>query len=915
MKWWRALASWRLREVVMSAAAVAAALLAGGRSVYAQGFASSERGAASLGSAINALGNTGRVLVIGAHPDDEDTQLIAWLARGRNVETAYLSLTRGDGGQNLIGNELGEALGVIRTEELQAARRIDGGRQYFTRAFDFGFSKNAEETLRQWKRDSVMGDVIRVVRAFRPQVIVAVFSGTPADGHGHHQVSGIFAREAYDQSADTVKYPTANFGAAWTVPKFYRRIRAVEGATTRMNVGEYNALLGRSYAEIAADSRSQHRSQAFGMLQPKGAIADQIGLEASRVSDVANAASEGSIFAGVDTTWARLRKISTRPEVQAALDTVDNIFRSVREQYRPNDPSPLVESLARAVRLLRVAQNGAGGRPLMLLTTNVNNPAKLAEAGEFTRQSYSTNILPGVRPGQQYADAELWHAINLNLSRAERTLVMAAGVAVEAVAPVQNIPVYLPQKSGRGDSTVVNIAVYNRGKAPVRLVTAVVGNLRGEALNVDILPDNALRMVRGGRAYVLTAPWWRAIARQSPIFLASIDSRDDGERADAQAVTARVRLEIAGTSLEVTTPVVDRFADPVKGEQRVNVAGVPGISIGLDRVLEYIRAKVAVTREFKVNIQSVYTSPETVSVSLQLPPGLVADSAAKIRVLTPESPAATVSFKLRGALPADRYPVHAVATHRGQQTQAGFTVINYEHIPVQRVQTASSMWLTAIDAVVPARVRVAYIQGVGDIGFEVLRQLDVNAEKIDPAAIATTDFSKYTAVIVGPRAYAASEQLVANNAKLLNFAKNGGTLVVQYGQTEMMRPGIMPYPIQLARTAERVTDETAPVTVLAPGARLLNGPNKIGSKDWEEWVQERALYMPSSFDKNYTPLLQMNDPNEPANKAALLTAPYGRGQYVYVTLALFRQLHNGVPGAARIFLNLVSATAAATPRM
>jgi LmbE family N-acetylglucosaminyl deacetylase len=212
------------------------------------------------------------VLIIGAHPDDEDTQLIAWLARGRGVETAYLALTRGDGGQNIIGNELGEALGAIRTEELLAARRLDGGRQYFTRAFDFGFSKSADETLKHWDRDSLLGDVVTVVRAFRPQVIIAIFSGTPADGHGHHQVSGMLAKEAYDLAGDTARFPAAKYGQPWTPAKFYRNARFGRGPTTlQWNVGEYDVVRGRSYAEIAAESRSMHRSQGQGSLQRKGA--------------------------------------------------------------------------------------------------------------------------------------------------------------------------------------------------------------------------------------------------------------------------------------------------------------------------------------------------------------------------------------------------------------------------------------------------------------------------------------------------------------------------------------------------------------------------------------------------------------------------------------------------------------------
>lgn len=255
----------------ISAAALAAALVVRALPLAAQ--VAPERGAAALGSTLAGIGTTARVLTVAAHPDDEDTPIIAWLARGRHVETAYLSLTRGDGGQNLIGNELGEALGAIRTQELLAARRIDGGRQYFTRAFDFGFSKNAEETYRHWPRDSILGDVIRVVRAFRPHVMIGFFSGTPRDGHGHHQVSGLLAREAYELAADTVRFPVRDFGMPWTPQKFYRSARQMpDSASLRVNTGEYDALLGRSWYEISAESRSQHKSQGFGVLQKKGVV-------------------------------------------------------------------------------------------------------------------------------------------------------------------------------------------------------------------------------------------------------------------------------------------------------------------------------------------------------------------------------------------------------------------------------------------------------------------------------------------------------------------------------------------------------------------------------------------------------------------------------------------------------------------
>lgn len=896
----------QLQKSVRSAAAIAVALLVGAgfaRNMHAQGYGTTDRGAAALGTVLQGLGNTSRVLVIGAHPDDEDTQLIAWLARGRHVETAYLSLTRGDGGQNLLGNELSEALGVIRTEELLAARRIDGGRQFFTRAFDFGFSKNAEETLQHWPRDTVLGDVIRVVRAFRPQVIVAVFSGTPADGHGHHQVSGILAREAYDISADTVKYPAAQYGLPWSVPKFYRRIRSADGVTTRMNVGEYDPLLGRSYSEIASDSRSQHKSQGFGVLQQKGAILDQIGLEASRVSDVAQAKSEGSIFNGIDTTWAHIARLAPNALVQAEIDSAAVAFLQARAVYRASDPTPSVEPLARAVRLLRAARTGAGARPWRLWSANPAKPAVLVDQDNQP-----------VRSTETFANPELWNALNVNVVRAEQALLLAAGVAVEALAPRQTIPVMVPGKRGVPDTMSVNVAVYNRGQVPVSFISAEIGGGRDTSAPTVILPDSSLRTPRLARARMNTTQWWKVIPRAGDVFATSVDSRDDAERAMASQIQAQVRLEIAGVTLDVTTPVAYRVADPVKGELRIAVAGVPGITIGLDRSLEYVRANVPVTRELRVNIESAYASPETVTVSLRLPKGLVADSMQRIRVLTPESPTATLVFKLRGTLTEAKWELHAIASHKGVETQAGYYLINYDHINVQRVYTSSTMWLQAVPVALPAKARVGYIAGVGDLGFEALRQLDVNAERIEMSALATTDLSRFTAIVVGPRAYASSPLLVDANARLLDYTRKGGTMVVQYGQQEMMRPGIMPYPIQLARTAERVTMENAPVTILAPNARVLNTPNKIGASDWEDWVQERATYMPSTFDRNYQPILQMNDPNEPPNKAGLLVAPYGKGTYVYVTLALFRQLPNGVPGAARLLINLISATPAASPR-
>ena len=908
-----------IRPARLIALCAAALLGAHARALHAQSGATSERGAAALGSVLDGLGTTGRVLLIAAHPDDEDTQLIAWLTRGRKVETAYLSLTRGDGGQNLIGNELGEALGVIRTQELLSARRIDGGRQFFTRAFDFGFSKNAEETLNHWPRDTILGDVVRVVRAFRPQVIVGVFSGTPRDGHGHHQISGILAREVYDVSADTVRFPTAGYGMPWTVSKFYRNARfAPELQTVKMNTGEYDALLGRSYYEIAAESRSQHKSQGFGVLQRKGVFMDFLTREATRVPAPADAKTEQTLFDGIDTTWARLAARTPRADARAMLDSSDVAMRDARRVFRAQDPTATIAPLATALRLLRSARDASGTRPSLLLAAFGYPRPMLTDANGYfaIAAGRRTGPQPLGQPAGPQADAELWDALSLTIERAERALVLAAGVAVEAIAPRATFPVRESAKTNVNDSLPVAITVFNRGRASVMFANATIpvvdatGRVAAavtasEAPRV-IATDSALTINRFAMARTPTTAWWQGVSKPGDWFLTPISALDEAQQHARLSINATVQLTIAGVPVEIVAPVVNRFADPVKGDQQVPVAAVPGITIGLDNVVEFIRADVLVEREFRVHIQSAYPDSARVDVNIDLPAGLKADSAIRTRLLTPGAPSATLIFKVKGKVGPGRLQMGAIARHAGRASTTGYYTISFDHITPQNMYAPSGMWLQAVNVALPLRARVGYVPGVGDHGMDALRQLDVPYEKLDPASLENTDLSRFSAIVVGPRAYGASEALVANSAKLLDYAKKGGRLVVQYGQNEMTKPGIMPYPIQLTRTAARVTIEDAPVTVLQPKSPLLTLPNKIGADDWMGWVQERATYMPSVIDPRYTSVLAMNDPGEPVNNGALLVAPVGKGSYVYVTLALFRQLPNGVPGAARILMNLIN---------
>lgn len=877
---------------LVSAATVVAALVAGGP--VAQGQVAPERGAAALGSTLAGIGTTGRVLTVAAHPDDEDTPIIAWLARGRHVETAYLSLTRGDGGQNLLGNELGEALGAIRTQELLAARRIDGGTQYFTRAYDFGFSKNAEETYRHWPKDSILGDVVRVVRAFRPHVMVAFFSGTPRDGHGHHQVSGLLAREAYDLAGDTIRYPVQQFGLPWTPQKFYRSSRqAPDSATLRVNTGEYDPLLGRSYYEIAAQSRSQHKSQGFGVLERKGVVMGYLAREAAR-SGPADARSEQSLFDGIDTTWAPLRAL-VPASGHAALDSALALVADARAQYRANDPSPVVPLLAGALRQFRAARGTYRNGPGLLITGRPGAPSSLS------------------RRSPDAAPPALWDALTTTIERTEQALVLAAGVAVEATAPRATFPVREPVKVEVNDSLPVTVTVFNRGKASVLLQNASVAGLGlrpGETGDVAIAPDSAAVLNRWAVAFASNSPWWRAYGRkQLDWFQAPIDARNEDQQQEQRATLVQARLEIAGQPVTVTAPVVYRFADPIKGDQQVPVSAVPGITVNLASSMEYIRAGVPVERYVPVRVQSSYPHQAKVIVRLELPAGLTADSTERERTLDADG-AATVIFRVRGTVKEGQLQLVAMALHEGTMSTNGSYLISYDHIAPMRLYGGSGMYLSAVTVKLPPRARVGYIKGVGDNGLEALEQLDIAVEKIEPAMLGSTDLSRFTSIVVGPRAYESSELLVRQNPRLLDYARRGGTLVVQYGAQNMNAlSSVLPFPLQWAPRAARVTMEDAPVTVLRPAHPLLTTPNRIGATDWAGWVQERSTYMPSVIDPRYTSLLRMNDPDEPPNDGALLVAPVGKGRYVYVTLALFRQLPAGVPGAARLLANLVSGLA------
>ena len=830
-------------------------------------------GAAELAELVRGLGVNTRVLMIGAHPDDEDTQLLTWLARGRQVETAYLSLTRGDGGQNLIGNELGEALGAIRTEELLAARRIDGAHQYFTRAYDFGFSKSAGETYTHWPKDSILRDVVSVVRDFKPHVIIAVFSGTPRDGHGHHQVSGLLAREAYDLAGDSIRMPVGatHDRSPWTPLKFYRSARFGGESTYRFDVGEYSPLRGESYAEMAAQSRSQHKSQAFGSLRRKGAIMDGVRLEASRVGKVGPGMTETSLFEGIDTTWSRVAGETAGS--RAIVDSIPLAIAAVQRAYDPFAPEGLLAPLDRVRRL----------------------------AGE---------VHGGNRDAAQ--------SIMVLARRVQRAIEIASQVGIDVTVDHETWAAEEPIR--------VTTTFYDRSSA-ARMKAAVDFHSTHEAEFKDVAALGTVQFSDTIRDTTISEPWWLTAPRIGDIFGVPITARPEGLLSARHS--AFVSVEVSGAPFGVYSPILFRYADPVKGEIDRPIAVVPAVSVTVDQPIQYVPANRPFDRVVRVELRSASSHARSVRVSLQLPRGLTADSSsitiglpdyagnfggegepqgiAGGRAVAANSPVRTVEFRIRGTLPEGRFRIGAVAESEGHRYATGYTLVDYDHIRPQRLYRNATIELSAVNVQVAAGLDVAYIPGVGDNVAPMLAQLGVPITIVEPDKVAAMDLSRFTTVVVGPRAYETSAALVAANPKLLDFARRGRTLVVQYGQFEMANPGMMPYPITIVRPGDRVTEENAAVRVIDPSSPILNGPNRLVPSDWDGWVQERSLYMPRTHDARYRTMLSMNDTGEQPNDGAILIAPLGTGTYVYTTLALFRQLPAGVPGGARLFVNLLSA--------
>ena len=861
------------------------------------------RGTATLAQAVLRLPVVASMLHTGAHPDDENSALVAYVSRGLHARAAYLSLNRGEGGQNLIGPQLYDAIGVIRTEELLSARRFDGAEQFFTRAYDFGFSKSAGESLEYWNGDEMLlSDVVRVIRRFRPDVIVSVFADSPRDGHGHHQASGRITREAFYAAADPDRFPEhlRDGLRPWQARKLYiNNTRASFDSIDSLlvDVGSYSPLLDRSYRELGLAGRSMHRSQDMGTLQPKGPATTKIKLVA-RVG-MADPDGDGHLFDGLDTTFMRFRAMAgpdaeTIPGFSDRLGRLDALARAAVDAYRPLDPPALLDPVLEGLRTIRALREdlvqsalprNALADILFLLDQKEEdfaNVAVLALGIAFEVLAASDRVVPGDTLGVYL---EL-------LNRSARSVrVTRLGLDVPAGWTAASGPVQTNPASRAEPAEPTELAEPANMAADIGYNESVAGVWRVS------LPSDAR----------LTRPYWHRGSLN--------DRRVEVEETAwiglpwrPQPVIGRAGIAVDGVDIEIRRPVQYRYADRAFGEIRRELQVVPALSVTLDPQVVVAKSGRERPLQFSVTVLSNVNGTIEGGLSLEAPEGWEITPSDVPLSFAGKGQSATHRFTVIPApgAPAGAHAIRAVARSDGNEYREGYEVIAYPHIEPRHLYRETVSTVQVVQVELPEGLAVGYIMGTGDQVPLALEQMGVQVRLLTKEDLATADLGDFDLIIAGIRAYEVRPDLVAVNRRLLDYVEAGGLYIVQYNKYAFNRSQYGPYPFRINRPHDRVTREDAPVDVLAPDHPVFNRPNRITDADFEGWVQERGLYFLGEWDPRYTPLMASQDPGETPRAGGLVEARYGKGRYIYTGYAWFRQLPAGVPGAVRLFANLVS---------
>jgi len=797
-------------------------------------------GASEIKLKIKKLNFLGAVLYVAAHPDDENTRAISFFISDQLAATAYLSMTRGDGGQNLIGSEIRDLLGLIRTQELLAARRIDGGEQFFTRANDFGFSKNSKETFEIWNKDEILSDVVRVYRKFQPDVIITRFPPDERAGHGHHTASAMLAMEAFDKSNDPSIFPDqVKDCGAWQPKRLFvntgrwwnQTVNENTPGVVTINVGTYNTLLGKSYSEIAAESRTQHKSQGFGSPGRRGDAPEYFEFSKGEKADK-------NIFDGINTTWARIK----------GGENITAIVDQAVKEFKDEDPAASVPQLLKIRKAIEA------------LPVSAWTMRKQQEVNQLIQD--------------------------------------CLGLYVETTANVF--------WSSPGEKIKTNFEIINRSNADISL-----SDIKSKQLSFDSVASAGLKRnvalafkseKKLNEDLNYSDPYWLKEPHSQGLFTVK-DQSLIGSPENQPAVTFDFTFTLFGEQMTIRSPLIYKWTDPVKGELMRPFEIVPPVFVNLNKPV-YLFSDQS-QKEVTVILKS--SKDNCIGkVELKLPDGWKSEPLDFRFEIKTRGEEHSFTFKVLPSKEESTSSIEAIATISSKVYDYSLKTIQYDHIPVQTLLPKASSEAMRINLKKEGGV-IGYIKGAGDEIPSSLRNMGYEVWEMKDEEVTAANLKKVDAVVLGIRALNTNERIRHYMPALLNFTKEGGTMVEQYNTNfdlEIEKDKFSPFSITMSR--DRVTQENCEVRILKPDHALLNTPNKITTKDFEGWVQERGLYFPSAWAPEYEALLSMNDAGEPARDGSLLVAKYGNGHYVYTSLSFFRELPEGIPGAYKLFANIVS---------
>ncbi|WP_456424419.1 PIG-L family deacetylase [Lutibacter sp.] len=794
-------------------------------------------------TSIQKLNFLGSILYIGAHPDDENTRLISYFANNSKAQTAYLSLTRGDGGQNLIGPEIRELLGVIRTQELLAARRIDGGQQFFTRANDFGYSKHPDETLKIWDKKEVLNDVVSVIRKFKPDVIVNRFNHrTPGTTHGHHTASAMLSVEAFNLASDknyktylqndvTWKPKHLFFNTSWWFYGSEEKFNKADKTNLlSLDIGTFYVNKGLSNSEIASLSRSQHQSQGFGSTGTRGSQVEYLELLKGDFP------SNKNVFGGVDTTWSRID----------GGEEIGKILNEVEKEFNFKNPTESIPELLKAYQLISELKDK--------------------------------------------------HWRNIKLNEIKEIIAACAGLYMEAVATESN--------ASPNSNVAVNIEAINRSLTKIVLNSVIILPEQKEIIGSVALLNNK-DYKKKVSIYIpseekYTSPYW--LLEKGSLGMYNVTNKSYiGLPETPHLINVKFNVKFGDVVIPFYREVVYKYTNPVKGEVYKPFEILPEISASFsEKVFIFANNN---SQKIAIKVKSLKDNLEG-KVSLCIPENWKVSPANYQFHIAQKGEEQRFNFEITPPVNQSEGLISPIIEVGNKIYTNELIEINYSHIPFQSVIMPSEAKVVRLNIQKKGQL-IGYIQGAGDVIPTSLRQIGYTVVELKNRDITPEKLKNFDAVILGIRAYNTNDRAKFYQKYLHSYVRDGGTLIVQYNTNRRLKVDeVAPYSLKLSK--DRVTNENAEVNFLIPSHEILNYPNKITKDDFRGWVQERGLYFPNEWDSHFKALLSMNDINESAKKGSLLVAKYGKGNFIYTGLSFFRELPAGVSGAYKLFANMIS---------